>query len=168
MELRLITPGLALLDAALVDPTRFARMLGAEVADGWEVFPGALVAVRAAVADDPGSARWGTRLFILDEPRTLVGWGGFKGPPRDGVVELGYAIAPAWERRGLATMAARALVEEAFASEEVSAVIAHTLAQPGPSVRVLEKAGFSRDGATVDNEDGPLWCHRLMRSEYLA
>lgn len=32
----------------------------------------------------------------LDEPRTLVGWGGFKGAPRDGVVELGYAVAPAW------------------------------------------------------------------------
>ena len=30
---------------------------------------------------NPEGTRWGTRLFVLDEPPTLVGWGGFKGPP---------------------------------------------------------------------------------------
>jgi ribosomal-protein-alanine N-acetyltransferase len=168
LELRMVTPGLALLEAAVLDPARFARMLGAEVADGWEVFPGALVATRAVVADDPRSTRWGTRLFLIAEPPTVVGWGGFKGPPSDGAVELGYAIAPGWRGRGLATAATRALLEEAFAAGEVSAVIAHTLAEPGPSVRVLEKAGFSRDGDVINEENRALWRHRLIRADYAA
>jgi ribosomal-protein-alanine N-acetyltransferase len=168
LELRLITPGLALLDAAVLDSARLARMLDAELADGWEVFAGALVPIRAVVADDPRSTRWGTRLFLLAAPPTLVGWGGFKGPPRGGVVELGYAIAPAWRERGLGTAALRAMLADAFAADEVSAVIAHTLAQPGPSVRVLEKAGFARDGDVLDEEDRALWRHRLTRAGYVA
>jgi RimJ/RimL family protein N-acetyltransferase len=168
LELRLITPGLALLDAAVLDSARLARMLGAELADGWEVFPGALVPMRAVVADDPGSTRWGTRLFLLAAPPTLVGWGGFKGPPSGGGVELGYAIAPAWRERGLATAAVRAMLADAFAADEVGAVIAHTLAQPGPSVRVLEKTGFARDGDVPDEKGRALWRHRLTRAGYVA
>ena len=55
---------------------------------------------RDAVAADPASTRWGTRLFVLDDPPALVGWGGFKGPPKDGEVEIGYAVAPSFEGRG--------------------------------------------------------------------
>ena len=117
------------------------------MADGWEAFPSALPAARGALAADPEGARWGTRLFILDEPRTLVGWGGFKGPPVDGVVELGYAVAPDFRGRGIA---ADAVLADAPARRSrttgVVAVIAHTLAEPGPSTRVLEKTGFLFEG----------------------
>jgi RimJ/RimL family protein N-acetyltransferase len=122
-----------------------------------------LVATRDAVAADPDRVRWGTRLFVLEEPRTLVGWGGFKGPPRDGVVEFGYAIAPAWEGRGLATEAARAMLREAFAEDHVTAVIAHTLAERNASVRVLEKTGFALDGESTDDDVGTVWRFRLDR-----
>jgi RimJ/RimL family protein N-acetyltransferase len=96
--------------------------------------------------------------------RTLVGWGGFKGSPHDGVIELGYAIAPSWEGRGLATAAVRELLREAFAAPEVQTVLAHTLAQPGPSVRVLQKAGFTHDGEVADDEVGMTWRFRLDRA----
>ena len=61
------------------------------------------------------AARAGERACsCVDEPRTLVGLGGFKGPPRDGVLEIGYAVAPDWEGRGIATAATRELLREAF------------------------------------------------------
>lgn len=159
----LVTPDLALLDAALHDRQALGRMLECEVAEGWNGFPEALRRTREAVAADPVSTRWGTRLFVLDEPRTLVGWGGFKGPPRDAAVELGYEIAPSWRGRGLAGAAVQELLREAFASSEVRTVLAHTLAEPGPSVRVLERAGFVHDGEVADDEAGTAWRFRLER-----
>jgi RimJ/RimL family protein N-acetyltransferase len=96
---------------------------------------------------------------VSGDPPALVGWGGFKGPPSDGVVELGYEIAPGFRERGLATAAVGQMVAEAFAAPEVQSVIAHTLPEPGPSTRVLEKSGFDRDG------EGPesTWRYRLER-----
>jgi ribosomal-protein-alanine N-acetyltransferase len=165
VRVRLAIPDLAVLDAALEGSAALAGALGCDVADGWDVFPGSLRRVRDAVAADPARARWGTRLFLLDEPPTLVGWGGFKGDPRDGAVEVGYAIAPAWEGRGLATAAVRGLVREAFAAPEVRTVLAHTLAGPGASVRVLERTGFVRDGEHAQEGVGQVWRWRLDRGE---
>ena len=158
MRLRLVTPDLALLDALVDD----AAAAGLEVAEGWDVFPDSLPRVREALAADPASARGGTRLCVAGEPPTVVGWGGFKGAPRDGVVELGYAVAPAWRGRGIASAAVRAMLDEAFADPEVTAVIAHTLAEPGPSPRVLQKAGFLNEGKLAE-EDGVVWRFRLER-----
>jgi [ribosomal protein S5]-alanine N-acetyltransferase len=163
MHVRLMTPDLAALDAALDGREALARAVGCEVADGWAVFPGAVRRTRDAVAADPASVLWGTRFFIVDEPRTLVGWGGFKGPPRDGVVELGYAVAPSWEGRGVASAAVREMLREAWAAPEVQAVLAYTLAGPGASVRVLEKTGFVHDGAAEDGDVGAVWRFRRKR-----
>jgi [ribosomal protein S5]-alanine N-acetyltransferase len=164
-DIRLVTPDLQLLDAAIAGREELARALACEVAEGWDVFGGALRRSRDALAQDPGSARWGMRLFVLDEPPTLVGFGGFKGPPNDGVAELGYAIAPSWEGRGLATAAARAMLREAFAAPGVRVVIAHTRPEPGASARVLEKAGFVREGEVPDEQIGTAWRFRAERPE---
>ncbi len=144
--IRLIRANLDLLDAALAGDDSLSRALGHDVVAGWVTFTGALRPTRDALATDPNGAAWGARFFVAGEPPELVGWGGFKGPPDDGVVELGYEIAEARRRRGLATEATLAMLEEAFADARVTAVIAHTLPEPGPSTRVLEKAGFRFDG----------------------
>ncbi len=103
------------------------------MADGWEVFPNALARVRdAGSATTPARPAGARACSWRGEPPEVVGWGGFKGPPRDGTVELGYAIAPAREGRGLATAAVRAMLRDAFADPEVRAMIAHTLPEPGP------------------------------------
>ena len=155
--MRLLVPDLSIVDAALDGDEALSRALGGyEVAEGWTVFPQALPITREALAADPGSARWGTRLFVLHEPPVLVGWGGFKGPPAGGVVELGYAVAPDFRRRGIAREAVRRMLLDAFSSSDVQAVIAHTLAQPGPSTTVLEKTGFAFDGEVTD-EDQQIW-----------
>jgi [ribosomal protein S5]-alanine N-acetyltransferase len=158
---RLVVADAPLLDAALEGPRALERALGVEVVAGWEVFPRSIERVRHQLEQDPGSARWGSRLFVAGEPPALVGWGGFKGPPRDGAVELGYAVAPAREGRGLATAAVRAMLAEAFADPDVRAVIAHTLPEPGPSPRVLEKAGFAFAGDVIERGRAA-WRFRIL------
>jgi len=159
---RLVTPDAALLDAALAGGIELQRALGARVTDGWDAFPRSLARARDELARDAGAARWSTRLFLAGEPPALVGWGGFKGPPRDGTVELGYAIAPGRRGQGLATEAVRELLREALADPEVHAVIAHTLPEPGPSPRVLEKAGFAFQGKVLDHTGQPVWRFRIL------
>ena len=152
------------LDAAIAGPARIGRLLDAAVAESWEGFPEALPALRASYAARPAGQDWGTLLFVLGAPRTLVGLGGYKGAPSsDGVVEIGYAIAPAFQGRGLATAAVREMVSRAFAEPRVAAVDAHTLAQRNPSTRVLEKSGFERIAEKQDPDDGAIWQWRLQR-----
>jgi [ribosomal protein S5]-alanine N-acetyltransferase len=146
--MRLVTPDLRLLDAALEGDEALAREMGTRVVPGWVSFGGALRLTRNAIAADPASAEWGTRLFVTEDPEELVGWGGFKGPPDDGVVEVGYEIAASHRGRGLATDAVTAMLGHAFDQPGVTAAIAHTLPEHNASTRVLEKSGFRHDGET--------------------
>ena len=151
------------MDAALTGDDELAEALGHGVAPGWATFADALRPARDAVTADPNSAAWGSRFFVTDDPPELVGWGGFKGPPRGGVVELGYEIAESRRGRGLATAATRAMLAEAFADDRVRKVIAHTLPGRNASNRVLEKTGFAYDGQVT--EDGePVWRYVLRRA----
>lgn len=160
--IRLVRADLELLDAALSGDDALARVLGHHVVAGWATFTEALQPKRQALAAAAGDSAWGSRFFVSGDPPELVGWGGFKGPPNDGIIELGYAIAPDRRGRGLATAATGAMVAEAFDAPEVSAVIAHTLPERNASNRVLEKVGFHLDGeATEDGER--VWRFRMSR-----
>ena len=162
--LRLVTLDLELAEAALHDRPALGRALSAELADGWDAFPGALGRTRDALAADPSGAEWGSRLFVLEDPPTLVGWGGFKGAPVGGAVEIGYAVAPGWQGRGIATAAVGAMLDAAFADTAVRSVIAHTLPGPNASTRVLEKTGFAYEADVIDLEAGTAWRFRLRRA----
>ena len=56
------------------------------------------------------------------------------------------------------------MVAEAFADERVSAVVAHTLAEPNASNRVLEKTGFRHAGQAQERAE-IVWRYRLARSD---
>ena len=82
---------------------------------------------------------------------------GFTGPPNDtGVVEIAYSIAPAYQGKGYATEAARALIEIARAEPAVRLICAHTLAERNASSRVLEKCGLRKVGEAME-DDLPIW-----------
>ena len=154
-----------MLKAAAEGDQALARALGGcEVARDWRGFPEAVPTLRDSLAADPRPTRWGSRFFIHDAPRVLVGWGGFKGPPIDGSVEVGYAVAPEWQGHGLATCAVHKMVGEAYAAPEVDAVIAHTLPERSASVRVLEKAGFVPDGVMASGGERQVWRFRHFRA----
>jgi RimJ/RimL family protein N-acetyltransferase len=158
----LVRADVNLMSAALAGDSALAEVLGHEVAVGWATFAEALEPARDALVANPDGALWGTRLFVSGDPPVLVGWGGFKGAPNDGVIELGYEIAESHRGRGLATEAVRAMLVEAFADPTVTAAIAHTLPQRNASNRVLEKVGFQFDGDDAEDAD-TVWRFRLDR-----
>lgn len=153
-----------LLDAAASQdwPTLAARLGGVDLAAGWTHFPEALHWVREYLQEHPDEAGWWTYFIVHRTDVRLIGTGGFKGlPGPDGVVEIGYEIAPAYQRQGLATEAAGALVAHARAQSGVEAISAHTLAEENASVRVLRKLGFVLLQEKIDLTDGHLWEWRL-------
>lgn len=164
-RLKLVDGNLELLTAALAGGGALGALLGVSVADDWAGFPEALPVLCASYAKTPEGHKWGSLLFVEPEARALVGLGGFKGPPSsDAVVEIGYAIAPAFQGRGLATDAVAQMVRRAFEDRGVRAVDAHTLGQANPSTRVLEKTGFHRIGEVNDPDDGVIWHWRRERA----
>lgn len=95
---------------------------------------------------------------------TLIGVGGFKGPPNEnGEVELGYGVAREYQRRGYASEAVQAWLKMAFDDPAVRTVVGQTLSSLVPSIGVLEKAGFSVAGAGAD--DGAPEGEQVVRYE---
>lgn len=106
---------------------------------------------------DPEHAGWWMWYIILagddDSRRTLIGTVGYKGPPdENGMIEVGYGILPEFLCKGYATEATKALIERAFAIDEVTRAIAETLPELAPSIRVMEKCGMQFVGE--GSEDG--------------
>ncbi|MFC5909721.1 GNAT family N-acetyltransferase [Streptacidiphilus monticola] len=91
---------------------------------------------------------WGAWVILRREDGLALGGAGFHGPPTDGVVEIGYDLAPGARGKGYATETARLLVAYAFTHAVVRVVQAHTEPTNLPSQAVLTRAGFVRDGET--------------------
>ena len=91
---------------------------------------------------------------------------GTKAADESGVVEIGYAIIPAYRCRGLATEAAQGLIAYAFSHTHIKRVDAHTLAEPNASTRVLEKVGMENVGTAYDPDVGEVWHWSLSKEDY--
>lgn len=84
--------------------------------------------------------------------------------------DLGYAIMPLAQGKGIASEAVRAVCDYAFQRTSVTAINAYVLAENKASVRILEKTGFVRtqvlekayeiDGIAYDD-----WVYRLERGQ---
>lgn len=154
-RLRLIPANRDCLVAELAsDHARLGALLGARVDASWppELYDaGAMQWTLDAYDRDPAFRAWGLLYFVNKEVApTLIGVGGYKGPPRDGVIELGYSVIPSHRRRGLATEATRAMTAQAFSAPETKRVVAHTLPELVASIGVLEKAGFRLQPGTLE------------------
>jgi [ribosomal protein S5]-alanine N-acetyltransferase len=152
-EVRPVT--LEVAEALLRSDAAFRERFGLDVAAGYLAFPEALPATLGALRSGM-PPEWFSHLIIDGERNVVVGLGGFTGPPSDGVVEVGYSVAPAHRGRGHATEAVRLWIDRA-ARAGVPLVRAHTLAEEGPSTTVLAKLGFTRVAEIDDPEDGPVW-----------
>lgn len=110
-------------------------------------------ALRLAAAGIP--TPWSTSFLIMrHEDGRVVGGCGFKTPPLQGRVEVGYGVLPAARQRGAATAALGILLVLAR-SAGASEVLAEVAPGNFASSRVVEKAGFRRTSERVD-EDGEL------------
>ena len=131
--------------ASLDDLARLGKLLGARVPDSWppDLLDRDALEWTLDWLQQPGNdPRWGMHWIVLRVPRTLVGVVGYKGGPKDAAVEVGYGVVPEFQRRGIASEATQALVQQAFTVAGVERVIAETLPGLTPSIGVLDKCGF--------------------------
>lgn len=121
--------------------------------------------VTKQLVSNPESVHWWSWLPVLTDENKLIGNCGYKGPPKDGTVEIGYEIIPAYRGIGLATEIAAVLVDNAFSYPEIKKIIAHTLAEENASCKVLSKCGFELVEEVKDPEDGLIWKWSLERTD---
>jgi ribosomal-protein-alanine N-acetyltransferase len=148
-----LVPGTrALLEAALRGAQHLADALGVALPEDWPEDYGHKGVLRRSLSGvtAPRGEGWWLYWIVLtegDAGPTLAGDAGYKGPPTpptegDATVEIGYSVVPSLRRRGIATEAARGLVDHAFA-RGVPRVRAHTLPDHVASIGVLEAVGFT-------------------------
>ncbi|MGH8882502.1 MAG: GNAT family N-acetyltransferase [Stackebrandtia sp.] len=107
------------------------------------------------IAADPAEAEWVTRAVVAADTGVVVGRGGFHGPPdARGMVELGYAIDPAWRRRGYARACLLELLDWAGREPAVATVRAAVRPDNLASLNLIRDYGFDAVGEQWDDEDG--------------
>ena len=146
-----------------------ARLIGATVPENWPVCPEGMEYWRAKSNVLRESKGWAGYVYIHKKDNTVIGDGGFKGPPdAKGEVEMGYAILPEYRGKGLGTEAAKALVDWAFYHPEVESIVAETLPEAKGSMRVLEKLRMAYQGIRVDPGEGRVFLWRLRRKDFVT
>src|SRR5688572_9674545 len=126
----LVPTTLESLEAELRSASELAEVLRMEVAEGWppDLYDRDPIEFTIRRYQHfPDEALWWLYYFVLkgapDRAEVAIGCGGFKGPPSmDGTVEIGYSVVTQHRRQGLAAEAVRALVDHAFAHDEVKRV----------------------------------------------
>ncbi len=159
---RLMVHTPAELCALLQSREAYEQQIGLKAADGLREFlisPDTSAEFIARIKSNPPPDPWKDGFGVLHlADNIVIGFGGFTGPPGgDGMVELAYGIAPAYQGRGYATETARALMEYAMADKRVRNIRAHTLPEHSASTRVLEKCGFKFVKELTHPVDGLVW-----------
>lgn len=112
-----------------------------------------------AVRKDPQNFLWYTVWIIhLKESKKTAGSCGFKGPAgKDGWVEVGFGILPAFRCLGYMTEALKELISWALKQPGIYGITASIHKDNLPSIRVLEKAGLIRGNL---HDDHIFWIKR--------
>ena len=153
-----------ILEKILEGNEALARFLHITVPEKWSEFGHEpFLFAKKQLNNDPSSAPWWSWLPILKDENLLIGNCGYKGPPTEGMVEIGYEVIPSYRGIGLATEIAAVLADNAFNHPEVNKVIAHTLAEENASCKVLRKCGFKFVTEITDPDDGLVWEWQLNR-----
>ena len=110
---------------------------------------------RAQVEQDPAEAGWVTGVIWDEERQLAVGRAGFHArPDAAGLVEIGYAVDPAYRRRGYARAAFEALLARAAADPLVRTVRVTIQPDNLASAGLIARYGFTEVGEQWDDEDG--------------
>lgn len=124
-------------------------LMGARLDEEWldEDGRGLLSFYDYQLRGDPEMLGWGLWLIKHRTERIVFGSIGFKGKPNtQGMVEIGYGIAPSFRQHGYTFEAATALVNWAWNDPRVQRVIAECLPDNAGSKRILEKLGMTCTG----------------------
>jgi RimJ/RimL family protein N-acetyltransferase len=109
----------------------------------------------AQVDADPASAAWVTGVIWDEQRRLAAGRAGYHAPPdATGLVEIGYAVDPAYRRRGYARAALAALLARAAREPDVTTVRVSISPDNVASYQLAAQYGFVKVGEQWDDEDG--------------
>ena len=161
LQLRLLNPEAlqAIAAGRLQDASRSA---GCDLAE-FPLEESGLAALRLRdLAADPAYLPWSLRVMLLKPDLRLAGHFNFHSRPgpdylrgiAPGAVELGYAVRPAFQRRGLAEEAVRAMMEWAVRLHGVHRFVVSISPANAASVAMARKLSFRRIAGHVDPEDG--------------
>lgn len=158
-----LVPGTAEILEALFasDTPRASTLLGYRFPPGWPGDPEAhqgLAWHARALRRNPADALWRVRFIVIRDDAEVAGSINLKGAPTgDRTCEIGWGVAHARRRRGIALEASRAVIDWAFATGAVDKVIAtvpegnHASAALATRLRMHRLSGEKRDGRSI-------WC----------
>lgn len=106
---------------------------------------------------------WALPYFIVQYDLVL-GSCGFKREPENGVVEIGYHVAPEARGKGVASLAVKLLSDIALQTDQVHTIQALIFSQNKASLSVVQRNGFSYVGDVLDDENELLECWELKQS----
>lgn len=160
-RLDLVSLGIELLDAFIAGDRATARRL-ADFSFP-EEFPGdridLLIFRRDQLRRDSSWLPWSLRALVLRDPqRLMVGFANFHGPPgvnslgAPGAAEIGYTVFAAHRNKGYATETCAAMMDWAEREHGVRHFVSGIRPENAPSLRVIDKLGFTPTGAVVDEE----------------
>ena len=113
---------------------------------------------RAQVLADPAWAPWSLRAIVLRAEQRMVGSTSFHGPPgvnsldAAGAVEIGYTVFPEFRGQGYASETCGAMMDWARREHAVRHFVSSIEPDNAPSIRVIEKLGFTRLEIMIDGE----------------
>lgn len=123
----------------------------------------------------PGtSGRFEWLVHFVQGENDALGWVSLRVAENDRTsAEIGYSIVSTYRRRGIATEAVEALIDEGFTRARLQRIRAYCLPENHSSRAVLRRAGFSSDGtlprgATVQGRPVDVLAHTLEREEWAA
>ena len=158
-RLTILAASRALLTAELHKPHYFPVLLGAVMPTDWP--PGEydrpameyfLEQLTAGGRDAAGWYGWyALRKADDTTPRTLIGAGGYLGPPSAvGTAEIGYSISEEWRGQGLGTELVAGLVQQAADTGMVRRLVAYTAPDNAAAQQVLLRNDFAPAGTADD------------------
>lgn len=109
-----------------------------------------------------------------DPTKSVIGAvGAFWHSKKDGIMEIGYALAEPYWGRGIIVEACTELIDFLFRFYELNRLQARVIEDNQGSVRVAEKLGMSLDGTLRDyllhrGVYKDIWLYSLLRSEWDA
>ena len=151
-RLRLIAITPAMLASEKSTDQKLGGLIGCVVPSNWPPVdwePHVLDILLKQYERCPEQMSWHRYVAFLnqDGTRSLIGMtGAFWREASPAECEIGYSILPPYERQGLATEAAQALIELIRRNPQIKSVIAHTFPELTGSIRVMEKCGLVFDG----------------------
>ena len=119
------------------------------------------------VKEDPSVNIWFVRWIVLKATNEIIGSVSFHGAPNHaGMIEIGLGIEPLFQNQGYASEALMGMWSWVIDQPGIQTLRYTVSATNKPSMRIIEKFGFTHVGQQIDEIDGPEEIYEMSVSEF--